>query len=187
MGVYAVMAGGASGAIYHRRLIEHLAGEHQVYAVLSPNARLIHREELGTDPAELGKIPGVTLFAHDDFHTPLASGSAPVDGYVIIPASLGQVGRLAAGLSDDLITRAADVALKERRRLILVFRETPLSSLHLENLKRLADAGAVTMAAAPSFYTHPRTVEELVDTVLARVLDHLGIPNELVPRWKGKP
>jgi 4-hydroxy-3-polyprenylbenzoate decarboxylase len=117
-------------------------------------------------------------------NVPFASGSNPFDAMVVIPCTMGTIGRIAHGLSVDVLLRAADVMLKERRKLILVPRETPLNLVHLKNFELLVQAGAILLPANPSFYTHPRTVEEVVDTVVARVLDHLGVPQRLVPRWQ---
>ncbi|HPP75026.1 MAG TPA: UbiX family flavin prenyltransferase, partial [Armatimonadota bacterium] len=119
-----------------------------------------------------------------DVGAPPASGSHACDGMVIIPCSMGTAGRIAAGVSDDLVTRAADVCLKERRKLVLVVRETPFSLIHLENLTKLAQAGATIMPAAPAFYHNPQKVEDLVDYMVDRVLQHLGLDVRLVDRWK---
>ncbi len=117
-------------------------------------------------------------------NAPFASGSNPADAMVIIPCSMGTLGRIAHGYSEDVLLRAADVMLKEKRKLILVPRETPLSLIHIRNFELLLLAGATILPANPSFYTHPQTVEQVVDTVVARVLDHLGVAHKLVARWK---
>jgi 4-hydroxy-3-polyprenylbenzoate decarboxylase len=117
-------------------------------------------------------------------NAPFASGSNAVDAMVVIPCSMGTLGRIAHGLSDDVLLRAADVTLKERRKLILVPRETPLSLVHVKNFELLLLAGAILIPANPSFYTRPQSIEQVVDTVVARVLDHLGLPQELVKRWQ---
>ena len=114
---------------------------------------------------------------------PIASGSNPADAMAICPCSMGTLGAIAHGLADNLIERAADVMLKERRPLVLVPRETPLSAIHLDNMLKLAQAGAVILPPAPGFYTHPRSVEDIVDFVVARILDQLRVPHDLVPRW----
>ncbi len=118
-----------------------------------------------------------------DFRAPFASGSAGWDAMVVIPCSTGGLARIAHGISDDLIGRAADVMLKERRKLVMVVRETPLSTIHLENMLAVTRAGAVVLPAAPSFYSKPATIEAVLDTVIGRVLDQLGLPNGLMPRW----
>ncbi len=175
---------GASGAIYAQRLLQALAAVRQtdraleVTVCFSTNGRKVWRHELGDEP--IGDFREV---ASDDFACAFASGSASWHAVVAVPCSVGRLGRVAAGLADDLIARAADVALKERRKLILVLRETPLSLLHLENMVTVARAGAVLLPAAPSFYTRPGTVEAVVDTVVARVLDQLGIVAAVAPRW----
>lgn len=128
--------------------------------------------------------PGqLEVFGREDWMAPIASGSNPADAMVVCPCSMGTLGAIAAGLADNLIERAADVMLKERRPLVLVPRETPLSVIHLENMLRVAKAGAVILPPAPGFYTRPATVADMVDFVVARVLDQLGVPHALVERW----
>ncbi len=169
---------GASGSIYAKRLIQYLEKEECFYeAVFSKNAYDVWKWELGEEPDLQGKIYG-----NDDYFAPFASGSARYDAMVIIPASMGTLGRIASGISDNLITRAADVFLKERRKLLAVFRETPLNGIHLENLLKLSRNGVTLFPASPSFYHHPKNLEEAVDTVVLRVLDHLGLPQE-GKRW----
>ncbi|GIV23939.1 MAG: UbiX family flavin prenyltransferase [Bacteroidia bacterium] len=173
---------GASGSIYADRLLERLATVKEqtplaVAVVFSENARTVWEWELQKP------LPTTfPVYEAKDYFAPFASGSAQYEAMVIIPCSMGTVGRLAAGVSDDLITRAADVMLKERRKLILVPRETPLHAGHLERLLYLARLGALIVPAMPSFYSRPVSVEALVDTVVLRVLDLLGIPVE-APRW----
>jgi 4-hydroxy-3-polyprenylbenzoate decarboxylase len=179
-----VVAGGsASGAVYCKRLLEVLAGPAgqglDVSLVFSRSAPQVWREELGTEP---GGFP-FPVFRNDDWHAPFASGSAGYQAMVVVPCSMGQVGRIAAGTSEDLVSRAADVMLKERRKLVLVVRESPLSLVHLRNLVAVTEAGAVVLPAAPSFYSKPTSVDALVDTVVARILDQLGVDNALVKRW----
>jgi 4-hydroxy-3-polyprenylbenzoate decarboxylase len=166
---------GASGSLYADRLLHYLAEARQhtpleVGVVLSENALTVWEWELQKPFPET-----FPRYHHKDYFAPFASGSAGYRQMVIIPCSMGTVGRLSAGLSDDLITRAADVMLKEGGQLIIVPRETPLSALHLENLLKLAHLGVVVLPAMPSFYHRPQTVEAVVDTVVFRVLDHLGI------------
>lgn len=185
-----VAVGGASGAIYAKRLLDTMvaaAGARapgdalQVGLCFTTAGREVWRHELGTEPA----YPFKTYGLHD-FHAPFASGSAGWDAMVMVPCSSGGLARIAHGISDDLIGRAADVMLKERRKLVLVFRETPLSLVHLENMLTVTRAGAVVLPACPSFYSKPASTEALVDTVVARALDQLGLPNQLMPRW-GEP
>lgn len=167
---------GASGSIYADLLINRITGSTggsvELAVVFSDNAREIWKYELGR---EFEPGPGLTLFTNNDFNAPFASGSSRFDTMIICPASMGMVGRIAHGVSDDLITRAADVMLKERRRLILVPRETPYSLVHINNMKLLTEAGAIICPATPSFYTRPQSIDELVMTVVDRVLDLAGL------------
>lgn len=188
---------GASGARYGLRLIECLlqAGI-QVRLIISQAGQIVLKIEAGLEipsrPTEteqflterFGAEPGtIRVFGRQEWTAPVASGSNPSDAMVICPCTTGTLARIAAGLSGSLIERAADVALKERRPLILVVRETPYSTIHLENMLRLAQAGAVVMPACPGFYDNPSRVEDLIDFMVARVLDHLAVPHSLVPRW----
>ena len=131
----------------------------------------------------VGRAGQVAVYGIDDWKSPYASGSAKVDAYVVCPCSMSTVGTLASGAMSNLVHRAASVALKERRKLVLVPRETPLSSIHLRGLATLHEAGAVILFAAPGFYHRPETVADLVDFVVARCLDQLGIDNTLAGRW----
>ena len=175
-----VAVGGASGSLYARRLLETLTASSavEVATCFSQCGLQVWRHEMGGEPS----FP-FRRYAVDDFASPFASGSALWDAVVAIPCSVGRLASIAHGVGDDLISRAADVALKERRKLVLVVRETPLSHIHLENMLAVTRAGAVVLPAAPSFYFRPATVEALADTVVARVLDQLGIAHSLVPRW----
>jgi 4-hydroxy-3-polyprenylbenzoate decarboxylase len=175
-----VAVGGASGSLYARRLLENLTASLgvEVATCFSPCGLQVWRHELGGEPS----FP-FRRYAVDDFASPFASGSALWDAVVAIPCSMGRLARIAHGVGDDLISRAADVALKERRKLVLVVRETPLSQIHLENMSTVTRAGAVVLPAAPSFYFRPTTVEALADTVVARVLDQLGVAHSLQARW----
>jgi flavin prenyltransferase len=179
-----VAVGGASGAVYARRLLDTLAAARgiEVGLLFSRSGEEVWRHELGGTP----QLP-FRRWDLQDFRAPFASGSAGWQAMVVIPCSTGGLARIAHGISDDLIGRAADVMLKERRKLVLVTRETPLSLVHLENMLAVTRAGAVVLPASPSFYSQPTTVEALVDTVVARVLDQLGIPNTLMPRWGEAP
>ena len=179
---------GASGAPYAKRLLEALvrrrreANDVELACVLSATAPEVWALECGGHPEDLG----VPIFGGRDYRAPFASGSAGWDAMVVVPCSMSTCGRVAHGISDTLLTRAADVMLKERRTLILVPRETPMSVIHLENLLLLARAGAVVMPAAPSFYAKPSSVDAVVDTVVHRVLDHLSLPASDARRW-GSP
>jgi 4-hydroxy-3-polyprenylbenzoate decarboxylase len=183
---------GASGAPYAARLLEALVvAGCEVGVCISDSGFEVLATELYGDPSLSSKavlerfVPenGATVFAKDDYSAPYASGSAQVDGYVICPCSMATVGTIAAGAMANLVHRAASVALKEERKLVLVPRETPLSAIHLENLLRLRRAGATIVFAAPGFYHAPQTVGDLVDFVVARCLDQLGIENKLMTRW----
>ena len=178
---------GASGTIYALRLLRRLVDSVKVeliYVVVSRNGEAVGRYETGDDfPERLKVMPKVMLLNNDDLFAPIASGSATCGAMVILPCSMGTVGRIASGVSDNLIARAADVMLKERCKLIVVPRETPLSLVHIENLKRITCAGAVVMPASPSFYSLPGTIDELVDTVVERITDQLGLYSGNECRW----
>jgi 4-hydroxy-3-polyprenylbenzoate decarboxylase len=185
---------GASGAPYAKGILDALVASGAEVGVCASAAGV---EVLGTElygdpdlPRDevMARLVGdatdqVTVVGTNDYRTPYASGSAKVDAYVVCPCSMATVGTLAAGAMANLIHRAASVALKERRTLVLVPRETPLSSIHLRGLATLNEAGAVILFAAPGFYHGAETVQDLVDFVVARCLDQLGVPNELVRRW----
>jgi 4-hydroxy-3-polyprenylbenzoate decarboxylase len=172
---------GASGALYAQRLLDNLdPREHEVHVVLSNYAQQVVAQEL---PEGLRLAPGVKTHNIKSMNAPFASGSNPPDAMVVIPCTMGTLGRIAHGYSEDVLLRAADVVLKEKKKLILVPRETPLSLLHIKNFELLALAGAILLPANPSFYAGPKTIVEVVDTVVARVLDHLGVANTLAPRW----
>jgi flavin prenyltransferase len=185
---------GASGAPYAARLLQALvaaecdvgicasrAGTEVLATELYGDARLPPDEVLARFTEGAGDA--VTLYDANDWKAPYASGSARVDGYVICPCSMGTVGTIASGAMSNVIHRAASVAIKEGRKLVLVPRETPLSSIHLENMLRLRQAGAVILFAAPGFYHGAETVDDLVDFVVGRCLDQLGVENSLVARW----
>ena len=166
---------GASGSLYAQRLLDNLdPSQHEVHVVLSQYAPAVIAEEL---PGGLRLPAGVISHNLKSMNAPFASGSSAPDAMVIIPCSMGTLGRIAHGYSEDVLLRAADVVLKEKKKLILVPRETPLNLIHVKNFELLLQAGATILPANPSFYTRPQTVEQVVDTVVARVLDHLGIPN----------
>jgi 4-hydroxy-3-polyprenylbenzoate decarboxylase len=184
---------GASGAPYAERLLRALAeSECEVGLTASRSGVEVLATELYGDPslprAEVlarfaGALPQVTLYEENDFTSPYASGSAKVDAYVICPCSMATVGTLASGAMQNLIHRAASVAIKERRKLLLVPRETPLSSIHLRGLATLNEAGAMILFAAPGFYHRPQSIDDLVDFIVARCLDQLGLDNALMKRW----
>jgi flavin prenyltransferase len=167
--------GGSSGAIYARLLLERLAGIKEQYdeigIVMSKNARINWNLEIVDRSIESF---GHKIYATDDFNAPFASGSARFDTMIICPCSMGTLARIANGYSDDLMTRAADVILKERRKLIVVPRETPFSLIHIDNMRKLTEAGGIICPAIPSFYSKPDTIEKLCMTVVDRVLDLAG-------------
>ena len=172
---------GASGALYAQRLIDHLDPKlHQLHVVLSNYAQSVLAEEL---PEGLRLPAGIKSHNLKSMNAPFASGSNPPDAMVVIPCTMGTLGRIAHGYSEDVLLRAADVVLKEKKKLILVPRETPLNLVHIKNFELLILAGATILPANPSFYTNPKTVDEVIDTVVARVLDHLGVEHKLVERW----
>jgi flavin prenyltransferase len=172
---------GASGSIYAQRLMDCLeATEHEVHLVFSSHAQEVAACEL--DGYRLpGKFP---VYQDRSMQVPFVSGSARFDAMVIAPCSMGTVGRMAHGYSDSTITRAADVFLKEKRQLIVVPRETPWNLIQARNMVTLLEAGATVIPAIPSFYGRPQTVQDVADTVVARILDHLGVDHALVKRWK---
>ncbi|HSN46262.1 MAG TPA: flavin prenyltransferase UbiX [Casimicrobiaceae bacterium] len=188
---------GASGMPYGLRLLECLvAARCRVYLLYSPAAQIVARQEcdltLPAQPREAARLLAercgaadgqLTVFGREDWMAPVASGSNPADAMAVCPCSMGTLGAIAHGLADNLIERAADVMLKERRPLVLVPRETPLSTIHLDNMLTLARAGAVILPPAPGFYDRPQSVADLVDFVVARVLDQLRVAHTLGPRW----
>jgi flavin prenyltransferase len=184
---------GASGAPYAARLLSALsqAGAEVGVCVSESGIKVIATELYRDDTLSreqvlerfLEGIDGVSLYSERDYNSPYASGSAKVDGYVICPCSMATAGTIAAGAMANLVHRAASVALKEERKLVLVPRETPLSTIHLENLLRLRNAGATILFAAPGFYNAPETVDDLIEFVVGRCLDQLGIENKLTKRW----
>ena len=175
----AVAITGASGSIYARRLLEQLARyqDIEVGVVLSKNAADVWQHELQETP----NLP-FQVYDRTDYRAPFASGSARYRHMVIMPCSMGTLGRIANGFSDDLITRAADVILKERRQLICVVRDTPFNLIHIDNMRTVTLAGGMILPAVPSFYSLPKTIDELVDTVVHRVIDQLGLESETY-RW----
>jgi 4-hydroxy-3-polyprenylbenzoate decarboxylase len=184
---------GASGAPYTARLLRALGDSGCEIGLTASTAGIqVLATELYGDPALpredvlerlVGETPGVTVYDVGDYGSPYASGSAKVDAYVVCPCSMSTVGTLATGAMANLIHRAASVALKEGRKLVLVPRETPLSFIHLNGLATLQQAGATILFAAPGFYHGAQTIEDLVDFVVARILDQLGLDNTLVARW----
>lgn len=202
MSAYVVGISGGSGAPYALRLIDVLLQtDHEVKVIVSTAAEkvleletglclagpLVDKQEqlrqmLTVDKPEVG----LELYGHKDVAAPISSGSFPSAGMVIVPCSMGTLGRIAGGISNDLISRAADVTLKERRKLIVVPRETPLSEIHIRNMLTVTQAGAVVLPAMPAFYHNPRSIADMVDMVVSRILDNLGIGNDIFKRWQGE-
>jgi len=174
---------GASGAIYAKLLLtklKELTGQiAEVAIIMSDNAKEVWKFEL--DNEDYNNLP-YKIYHKNDFMAPFASGSAKFDTMVIVPCSMGTLGRIASGISDDLISRAADVILKERRKLILVARDTPLNLIHIRNMQTVTEAGGIICPAIPSYYSKPKTIEELAMTVVNRVIDLIGLENDSY-RW----
>jgi 4-hydroxy-3-polyprenylbenzoate decarboxylase len=175
-----IAATGASGTIYLQRLIEQIdCAAHEIHLVMSGHAKQVAKQELRTL-----KIPkAIAQHSENDLDVPFVSGSARFDAMVIVPCSMATLGRIASGSSDSALLRAADVFLKERRKLILVPRETPWNLIHARNVVTLLEAGAIVMPAIPSFYSRPDSVAAVVDTVVWRILDQIGLPNPSAYRW----
>lgn len=188
---------GASGMAYGTRLLECLLGAGcRVDLLVSQAARIVARQELDLtlpgDTRELaallaGRMPGgeLRVYGEKEWFAPAASGSNPADAMAVCPCTMGSLAAIAHGLADTLIERAADVMLKEKRPLILVPRETPFSLIHLRNMIQLAEAGATILSANPGFYHRPASVEQVIDYIVARVLDQIGVAHALLPRWGG--
>ncbi|WP_300669812.1 UbiX family flavin prenyltransferase [Desulfoluna sp.] len=189
---------GASGALYGLRLVKALAeAVTEIDLIASKAALIVAKEELGlsaeafieTLHALVRSTSGSTLHLHEvnDFTAGPASGSCPVDAMVVVPCTMATLAAIATGCGSNLIHRAADVTLKEKRPLVLVPREMPYNLIHLKNMTAAAEAGATLLPASPAFYSRPQTLEALADTVVARILDHIGVTPaaDLVPRWKG--
>ncbi|MCC4113852.1 UbiX family flavin prenyltransferase [Aromatoleum toluclasticum] len=193
----AVAFTGASGMPYGMRLVECLlAAGCTVWLLYSQVAQIVARQEMNLElpsrPAEVeaqlsarfkAAAGQLRVFGREEWFAPLASGSNPADAMVVCPCTMGTLAAIAAGLSQNLIERAADVAIKEGRKLVLVPRETPFSAIHLENMLKLARLGVVILPPSPGFYNHPQTVGEMVDFVVARVLDQIRVPHRLMQRW----
>jgi 4-hydroxy-3-polyprenylbenzoate decarboxylase len=183
---------GASGAVYAQRLVQHLlASDWRVLLTVSAAGRVLLKEELPEDDARdpWGDVARERLeIYHDkDLYAPFCSGTFRFHGLVVVPATMGTVGAIASGAGSNNIHRGADVALKERRPLIVVPRETPLSTIHLQNLLTIAQAGGIVLPPNPAFYQQPRSLHDIVDFVVSRILDALGIDNDLFKRWGDDP
>jgi len=178
-----ISATGASGTIYLQRLLEQIdCAAHEVHLVMSAHADQVAKQELD----DFKIPPNVSQHSENELNVPFVSGSAHFDAMVIVPCSMATLGRIASGSSDSALLRAADVFLKERRKLILVPRETPWNLIHARNVVTLLEAGAIVLPAIPSFYSRPGSVTAIVDTVVWRILDQIGLPNPKAYRWGEK-
>ena len=184
MGEVVLVISGASGAIYGVRLAEILGSDARIVVTESGRLTMSHECE-GLTPEKLAEKTGAILENNDDIAAKSASGSAAIDAVVICPCSGTTLGKLAAGIGDNLATRSAIVAMKERRNLIIVPREAPYATVHLENMAKLSGWGVTVIPASPGFYNLPQSMDDLIDFIVARVLDHLGRDNDLTQRWTG--
>jgi flavin prenyltransferase len=174
---------GASGAVYARLLLHTLWQEDiHIHLVASQAGKMVYNLEIGK-PLEDDLPPEVSLYDENDFAAPFASGSFHSEGMVVVPCSMGTLAAIANGISQNLIHRAADVCLKERRRLVLVPRETPLNAIHLQNMLRLSQAGGIILPAMPGFYHRPRALDDLVRFLVARIIEQFQMPQNLLPPW----
>lgn len=190
---------GASGAILAQKtlaLLEEDARVARVHLVVTEAGHRLFAEELGLSAGDLKQLPGrilgrpatkIEILPNKDVGASIASGSYAVDSMIVIPCSMGTLGAIANGISDDLVARAADVMLKESRKLVLCVRDTPFNRVHLENMLRVQQAGAVIMPAVPAFYHHPKTIDDLVTQYVCRVLARIDLPQEEMYRWAGTP
>ena len=185
MGEIVLVISGASGAIYGVRLAEILGSDARIVVTESGRLTMAHECE-GLTPEKLAERTGAILENNDDIAAKSASGSAAIDAVVICPCSGTTLGKLAAGIGDNLATRSAIVAMKERRNLIIVPREAPYATVHLENMAKLSGWGVTVIPASPGFYNLPQTMDDLIDFIVARILDHLGRDNDLTKRWTGE-
>ena len=172
---------GSSGSVYAKSLMDQLSKRNDVLVGVAMSDNAIINWEIEIGPWQPKDYP-FAFYDKRDFNAPFASGSAQYTSMVIIPASMGIIGRVATGVSDDLMTRAADVILKERRKLIIVPRETPYNLIHLRNMTTITEAGGIICPASPSFYSNPKTIQDAIDTVTARVVDLIGLPQDTF-RW----
>ncbi len=181
----AIGISGASGAIYAKRLIEYLHNKHELYVTASKYAIEIFKSELNEDFFDFIASNSVKYFHNEDMHSLIASGSFKIDACIIVPCSMKTLSAIANGYADSLLSRCADVALKENRKLIIVPRETPFSQIHLANMLTLSKAGALIVPPNPAFYNHPESIDDIVDFIVGRILDLIGINNSLYKKWTG--
>ncbi len=189
LGRYIVGITGASGSIYGKRVIEELLQRRQeVCLVATDNGSKVFEYEIGIGVDRFLEImckekSSITRYENDNFFAPIASGSYDIDAMVVAPCTMTTIGKMSTGISDTLLTRAADVCLKERRRLVVVPREMPLNSIHLKNMLTLSLENAVILPPIPSFYQHPYTIEDQTDSIVGRILQSIGIENDLYKKW----
>lgn len=194
MADYVVGISGASGIVLAHLAIETLANlNHRIHLIITPSALLTAKEEMGDQYATLDKFvatcsedakANVSVHRINDFTSPIASGSYPVEGMLVIPCSMGTLSSIACGISDNLLKRAADVCLKERRRLVIVPREMPFSEIHLNNMLTITRAGGVIAPPIPGWYTRPESLRDVENFIVGRALDALGVKSDIYPRWK---
>ena len=183
---YIIGISGASGGVYGARLFQKLQETGNIVElIMTPYGKEVMRMEAGIDPSVIEEIAD-EVYQDSDLAAPPASGSHLVDGMIICPCSMSTLSKIATGISDTLITRAAAVCLKEHRKLIIVPRETPLSSVYLRNMLTLAEAGAIILPPSPAFYHKPTSMKHLVDFIIGKILDSLGVEHDLFPRWDSK-
>ncbi len=180
----AVCVSGASGAVYAKRLIDYLESRVELYVVASEDAKKVFKDELSLEFSKFVSKKKLKLFDNSDFYSPLASGSYRLDSCVVVPCSMKTLSAIAHGFAENLIGRCADVCIKERRKLVVVPRETPLSAIHLENMLKLARLGVVILPPVPAYYGKPKSISDIVDFVVGRILDSIGIENSLYRRWE---
>ena len=191
MAKYVVGITGASGSIYAARLLEELLRlKHEVYLVVTDCGKKVMEYELNDSLADIlaryeNQSGSIRLYDSSDFFAPIASGSFPVDGMVVLPCSMTTLAKISNGIGDNLLVRAVDVSIKEKRNLVIVPRETPLSTIHLRNMLKLSEMGVTILPAMPNFYHRPVTIEEIVDSIVGRILRSLGIENNLYFEWDG--
>lgn len=178
-----VCISGASGAPYAKRLIEFLNGKVELFVVASYEAKKIFKDETGVGISDFLRDKDVKYYDNDNFYSPLASGSFKMDTGIIVPCSVKSLSAIANGFSENLIYRFADVCMKENRKLVLVVRETPFSAIHLENMLKLARLGVTILPPIPAFYNKPRTIDDIVNFIVGRILDVIGVENSIYKRW----
>ncbi len=182
----AIGISGASGAVYAKKLIELLNGKHNLFVSITKNGLDIFRYEIGIDFRDFIKNFDASFFEDNDFYSPIASGSFIIDVCAVVPCSMKTLSAIANGYADSLIVRCADIAVKQKKQLILLPRETPLSSIHLENMLKLSRLGVSIVVPSAAFYFKPKGLDDMVDFIVSKVMDEMGIDNNLYTRWGAK-